>query len=394
MPKRKKHPRLPNGYGNIRFLGKNRTNPYAVHPPAEDTDEHGNYLRPKALCYVDDWYVGFAVLNAYHAGTYKPGDELLFKQYRTLSGEGLDIFCQRLLTDFSAHAYVEAEKQENEKTFKEVYELFYEWKYGENAKKKFSDSTRRANQTAFKKCASIHKKAFRLLTLEDLQSCLDNCKQSSASIEHIMNLLKQIYKYAEPRDLCEKNYARFLVMPDAAEDEHGVPFSDEELEVLWKNKEDPVVEFILIMCFSGFRITAYKTLEVNLKDWYFCGGIKTLAGKDRIVPIHSGIRNLVSARVQRDGCILNDSVYNFRYQMYETLDRLKIDRHTPHDCRHTFSSLCEKYHVSENDRKRMMGHSFGSDITNGVYGHRTTEQLREQIEKIQICDYLVSSKTD
>ena len=34
MPRRKKHSRLPNGYGSIRYLGKNRKNPYAVHPPA------------------------------------------------------------------------------------------------------------------------------------------------------------------------------------------------------------------------------------------------------------------------------------------------------------------------------------------------------------------------
>ena len=30
----------------------------------------------------------------------------------------------------------------------------------------------------------------------------------------------------------------------------------------------------------------------------------------------------------------------------------------------------------------MMGHSFGDDITNGVYGHRTVEELRSEIEKI------------
>ena len=64
MPKRKKHERLPNAYGSIRYLGKNRKNPYAVHPPCKDISEEGDYVRPKAICYVDDWYVGFAVLNA------------------------------------------------------------------------------------------------------------------------------------------------------------------------------------------------------------------------------------------------------------------------------------------------------------------------------------------
>ena len=50
MPRRPKHPRLPNGYGSIRYLGKSRKNPFAVHPPA---DIDGN--RPPAICYVDDW---------------------------------------------------------------------------------------------------------------------------------------------------------------------------------------------------------------------------------------------------------------------------------------------------------------------------------------------------
>lgn len=54
MPTRSKHPRLPNGYGSIRYLGKKRKNPYAVHPPA---DIDGN--RPQALCYVDTWMKEF-----------------------------------------------------------------------------------------------------------------------------------------------------------------------------------------------------------------------------------------------------------------------------------------------------------------------------------------------
>ena len=71
--------------------------------------------------------------------------------------------------------------------------------------------------------------------------------------------------------------------------------------------------------------------------------------------------------------------------MYKKLAELGIEKHTPHDCRHTFSMLCEKYEVNENDRKRMLGHSFGSDITNARYGHRTVEDLRTEIEKIKAC---------
>lgn len=142
---------------------------------------------------------------------------------------------------------------------------------------------------------------------------------------------------------------------------------------------------ILIMCYSGFRISAYKTLEVNLKEKYFKGGIKTLTSKDRIVPIHSSIYHLVCRRIRRDGVLLNQETGDFRRGMYTILQEIGVERHTPHDCRHTFSRLCEKYKVNENDRKRMLGHSFRGDITNEVYGHRTREELRAEIEKIKIC---------
>ena len=48
MPKRKKHPKLPNGYGTIRYLGKGRRNPYSVQPPAYEDPETGRYISPTA----------------------------------------------------------------------------------------------------------------------------------------------------------------------------------------------------------------------------------------------------------------------------------------------------------------------------------------------------------
>ena len=66
--------RLHRGFGSIRSLGEGRSKAYAVHPPSKK-NEDGSYVRPKAICYVSDWYVGFAVLAAWHAGVYKPGME-------------------------------------------------------------------------------------------------------------------------------------------------------------------------------------------------------------------------------------------------------------------------------------------------------------------------------
>lgn len=381
--KRKKYARLPNAFGTIRYLGDGRRNCYAVHPPARLADDMGDYVRDKALCYVSDWYVGFAVLNAWHAGTYKPGDELTFAEYR--HALGAEALCQKILSEFT-------KRTEKGKTFAEVYELFYEWKYGEHAKKKLSKQSQASTRAAFLNCKPLHQKPFRELRHRDLQDCIDACPLRSASIENMVSLIKQMYKYAMLYEICDRDYSQSLAAPPP-DDEHGVPFSDEELAALWKDQKDPTTEMILIMCYSGFRIAAYGTLAVHLEGQYFQGGVKTAAGRDRIVPIHSAILPLVERRLARDGKLLGVSTVYFRKEMRSTLSRLGLADHTPHDCRHTFSRLCEKYGVNESDRKRMLGHSFGADITNGIYGHRTVDDLRAEIEKIKICDQFVTSES-
>ena len=95
------------------------------------------------------------------------------------------------------------------------------------------------------------------------------------------------------------------------------------------------------------------------------------------------IFDLVKHRMKPHGALLPDKIDIFRDKMYTQLSTLGIEKHTPHDCRHTFSKLCEKYKVAENDRKRMLGHKIG-DITNDTYGHRTLEDLRKEIEKIEM----------
>ena len=160
-------------------------------------------------------------------------------------------------------------------------------------------------------------------------------------------------------------------------------FTDEELGLLWAHKSDSIAQMLLVICYSGFRVTAYQTLDIHTQpEWYFQGGLKTAAGKNRIVPVHSAIQPLVSDLLSKYGYLIpNPSTFRKWIRKYLPTIGIVTD-HTPHDCRHTFSRLCEKYNVPENDRKRLLGHAF-SDITNSVYGHRTLEELRASIEKIQ-----------
>ena len=382
MAKRKKYPKLPNGYGSIRYLGAGRRNPYAVHPPTKEFDLNGVPQTPKALCYVDDWMKGFAVLTAYKAGTYTPGMENTLNLDK--ANVGNNNLVQRILADYNQMTRAEVAQPKDQKTFAEVYEEFYDWKFEQDKSKVLSNSARNSSRSAFKHCAVLHDRIFSTLRHDDLQQVVDNCPRKHATLELIVSLYHQMYKYAEIHELCDKDYSAHVQIKIPEDDEHGVPFSESDLAKLWKDKDNPIAEMLLIMCYSGFRISAYQDMHVNLKEWYFQGGVKTSASKGRIVPIHSGIKSLVVTRLKRDGGLLTCTSGTFRKNLRLYLAAIGIEDHTPHDCRHTFSALCEKYHVEENDRKRMLGHKF-NDITNSVYGHRSVEDLRNEIEKIKIC---------
>lgn len=384
MAKRKKYPKLPNSFGSIRYLGKGRRNCYAVHPPAT-IDATGKAIRPPAICYVDDYLKGFAVLTAYKAGTYKPGME---KELEIAPTTDADALISRILSDYNTFKGTEEKHPETHKlTFSEVYEQFYAWKFPDGTKASYSSME--SYKTAYSNCKTLRNRTFEDLKAPDLQDVIDKCALKKQSKAIILTLFKQMYKYAIYSEIVSENKALYVKVNANDDTEHGTPFSDEELQILWNNTDDPEVQLILIMCYSGWRIGEVLKLTTNLEERYFQGGIKTAAGKDRSVPIHPAIYEFVKNKVLTQNgrlCIYSQTQHR-NALFYPTLERLGIvgdPKHTPHDCRHTFSALCEKYGVRENDRKRMLGHSFGNDVTNAVYGHRTLEELRAEIEKIKV----------
>lgn len=367
---KKKHPKLPNGYGSIKYLGKGRSNPYMVLPPAKYTPD-GDLIKQPAIAYVPDWYTGFYALQLWHDGKF---DSDIIKELTIDFKESDYNVVTKILAAYNNNTRL----AKNEKKFSEVYEDFYKYKYERETAKKYSAQSIGSTRAAYKNCSAIHDSPFKLLTADDLQKVVDDCPLKHSSKELIVSLFHQIYAYAFANNLCDRDYSLTVKINIPDDDEKGIPFSPSEIDLIWEKKDsDPILVCILIMIYSGFRISEYKSLEIDKKNGYFKGGIKTASGKNRIVPIHSLIYDMLSPKLT-----LFNQGSHFRKKFIKSLATLGITDHTPHDCRHTFSWLCDHYKVDALSKKMMLGHSLGNDVTSSVYGHRTHEELKEEIEKI------------
>jgi len=345
MSRKKKKPfnRLPNGFGSIKKLSGNRRKPYAVYAPSFKIN--GVTVPGHIVDYAETWEAGYERLVLYRAN----------------------------------REWEENKEKNRLYTFSEVYKMYFHEKY-EASLKKLSKQSRDSTSAAFKNCSDLHNKIFYELTYNDLQNNIDSYvgKLKHSSLELIKSLYNGMYKYAIKSGIVSTDYAQYVEIRAEDDDESGVPFTEDELKKLWASNL-MAAKIAVILCYSGWRISEFINIEIDLKEMVFRGGMKTRAGKGRIVPIHNSILPILIEYM--DNPIKSSNGY--RNAMYEALEELGIEKHTPQDCRHTFSWLCDKYKVDRLSKKMMLGHSIQNDVTDKVYGHRTTEELREEISKLK-----------
>ena len=127
--------------------------------------------------------------------------------------------------------------------------------------------------------------------------------------------------------------------------------------------------------------------------------MKTPAGKQRIVPIHSRVYELVKKNYNYALSIDSEYLFNdkgkthsgsqkvtydkYAYRFDKVIAALQLNpEHRPHDPRMTFITRAKKALVDEYALKAMVGHKI-EDITESTYTVRDVEWLREDLEKMK-----------
>lgn len=267
-------------------------------------------------------------------------------------------------------------------------------------------------------CSTVYDMPMRELKAWHIKDCMDNGeaivwgKPQKANVivqRKIKTLFNQLFDYALSYDLVDKNHARNLKLPEniTREIEQNrtghISYTDEEMSKLWNNADDRFVQMTLVQCYSGWRpkeIIELLVENVDLENWTFTGGLKTDAGRDRIVPIHSGIREIVREKYNeakaagskflflcpeyRTGKLIPITYPRYSDELSRIIKELDLNpEHKPHDARKQFVTMGKKYGMDEYAIKRIVGHSI-KDITERVYTDRTDRWLHDEVEKIKI----------
>lgn len=299
-----------------------------------------------------------------------------------------------------------------------VKELYDKWT-DEYFKTLKSDSSTRTITAAWAYCSSVYDMRAKDIRSRHIKGCMEEGtaiikgeeRHPTAGVKaRIKSLFNLMLDYGVEYEIVDKNYARtFQVSDDIIREKEKthrghLAFTDHEIDLLWENLYNKkYVDIVLIQCYSGWRPQELGLIElenVDLNNWTFTGGMKTEAGTNRLVPIHSKIRPLVEKRYQEAQKLGSKYLFNctdttthrnslkLTYDKYRTrfvkiVEELKLNsEHKAHDGRKHFVTQAKKYNMDEYAIKYIIGHAI-NDVTEKVYTEREISWLKNEMEKIK-----------
>lgn len=351
--------KLPNGFGSVHKLPGNRRKPWRAR---------------KTVRWETDFETGISK-QIYVTIGYYPTQKEALQALAEYNENPYDISTQTI-------------------TFAEVYE-----KWSEVHFQTIVPSARRTWKSAYSYCKPLYNMRMKDIRVNHLEQTIKDADVGANTKGRMKSLFNLMYKYALKHEIVDKDYAALCDSIKKPKPKIvRIPFSDSEVQQLWNNIHFPFVDMVLIGIYSGFRpqeLAILKISDLDLNNGTFTGGLKTDAGKNRTVPIHPGIADLV--RKNYDKAVQMQSEYLFNDENGQQGTWLTYDKyrgrfnkimkklnmvHKPHDTRHTFITKAKAAGVDEYILKLIVGHEI-QDITEKVYTHRTLEDMKTEIQKIE-----------
>lgn len=262
------------------------------------------------------------------------------------------------------------------------------------------EDSKRGYENAWKKLQPLETRKMRVLRTEDIQAIIDADVakgRSRSTVKKIQTLYSQLCQYAKRKDIIDRNYADFLVLPKQAPVQRDI-FTEDEISRLRADADmgHETSMIILILIYTGYRINELlkkRVDQVDLDLGIMFSGNKTDAGKGRIVVINKAILPYVRYFMARatgplllsgySGSLLRSNFYHRDWP--KTLQRLGITRTGrqlhPHCTRYTFATRAKAAGVDEDAIKRTIGHT-DFKLTSDVYIQDDIQLLKKELDKV------------
>jgi integrase len=273
-------------------------------------------------------------------------------------------------------------------TFKKLYELWSKENYP-----KMKSSSIRTYSAAYKHSAPLYDLQYTSIRKLHFQRCIDECVRGAATKANMKLLYIQLDKFAYDQDIIKKGYSKNLNTGEMEQSTKHKLVTDAEVQALWKLQGQPYVDDTLFMLYTGCRVSEMLQMrcrDIDLNNNTMTGGVKTRYGKNRLIPIHPEILQLVQQHI-------SDNEYLFDYQrntklkdpegafssLYlnhwkDAMDEYGF-QHLTHDCRHTFISKLDAAGANKVSIDRIVGHSSQS-VGEKVYTHKTIKDLHDAVK--------------
>ena len=281
------------------------------------------------------------------------------------------------------------------KTITERYNMTFQQVYEAWSAEHFPKIGPKGEETyvrAYAVFSALHNRQFRSLRAADFQAVIDpHLGKSHSTVAKYKQLITQMSTWAIREEICTTNFATFVRLNKQKKKEKEI-FSDADIAALEADNTE-TARIVLMLIYTGMRIGELFSLPVSdCHDTYVIGGEKTDAGRNRIIPIRpEGRKHFDYFRAHASGDLLLSGYVgqkvpaNFRRRdYYPLLERLKIDRKTPHATRHTYASWAVKNGMAPEALQKILGHEDYSTTAN-IYTHMDAETLVEAVNNISGC---------
>lgn len=289
-------------------------------------------------------------------------------------------------------------------TFKQVYEeyskMFFptkeEIKYEQDTHKKTSGKlsmdTMYVRKASYNNCSQLHDLIYKNIRTIDFQQAVNSIPNNSTKkMQRMRYLFLELDDLAEQKDIIAKSYAKHVKInepeTDPIQKNVRIPFTNEEIALLWQQPSCLIRNIVLILLYTGMRIEELLFLfteNIHLKENYLIAGLKTSNGKNRIIPIHHTIKPLIKKYFSSNNQFLfmdgsNRLLYpKYRVMFNDYMKSLGLT-HTSHDARHTVESELDRKSANTVAKNLIMGHK-NKGTGEDVYTHKSIQELLETIE--------------